>query len=72
MDLDEEGPKSNLAFREVQHYISDIQRRSGKIFSPGKDIFRDKNFVLLMSIAWVQYASGLNFYDDSGRSLLAD
>ncbi len=52
-ELDEGGPKSNLAFREVQQYTSDIQRRSGEIFSPGKDIFRTKNFLLLMTLAWV-------------------
>jgi hypothetical protein len=40
MDLDEGGPKSNPAFREVQQYTSDIQRRREEIFSPGKDIFR--------------------------------
>ncbi len=38
---------------EVQEYTSDIQRRSGEIFSSGKDIFRAKNFLLLMTIEWV-------------------
>jgi hypothetical protein len=53
MNLDEGGPKRNPAFREVQKYTSVIQRRIGEIFSTGKDIFRAKIFLLLMTIAGV-------------------
>ncbi len=55
---------------KVQKYTSVIQCYSGDNF------FQSQEFFLLITIADYpllgQSASGLNFYDDSGRSPLAD
>jgi hypothetical protein len=71
MDLDEGGPKGNKTLHpEVQQYTSDIQRRSGEIFSQGH--LQSHEFFVVDDVSVGQNAGRLNFYDDSGRSLLAD
>jgi hypothetical protein len=59
MDLDEGGPKSNPAFREVQQYTSAIQRHSGEKFFWGH--LQSQEHFVVDDDSVGQDAGGLNF-----------